>query len=116
MTKGILVVAITSLLLHVLIGWMWGTLGAVLGGWSVGEKGWLVGSIGIATSWTAIVLYSYITSHSQVAEMARVTGELIGGLPPFTTYAVTVLMGSLLGLFGGFLGSSISAIQNREKE
>jgi len=115
MTKGVLVVAITSLILHILIGWMWGAAGAVFGGWLVGEKGWIVGLIGIATSWTAIIIYSYVSASYQVLEMARVVGELMGGLPPFSTFVVTVLMGALLGLFGGFLGSSIAAIQHREK-
>lgn len=115
MTKGILIVAISTLILHLLIGWMWGVLGAVLGGWLIGEKGWIVGSIGVAIAWAAIIIYSYLQASYQVAEMARVIGELIGGLPPFTTYALTVLLGGLLGLFGGAVGSSLSALRSARR-
>ncbi len=100
-----------SLVAHFWFGWIWSVLGPVFGGWRKGSGGLAVGGIGLGIAWAAIVLIDYLIAPSQVVEMARVVGSLLGDLPGPVTFVITILMGGILGMAGGTVGSSLAALK-----
>jgi len=106
--------AVAALLLHVLLGWAWSALASVGGGYFSGKRGWIVGGGGLFASWAAITCFRVVQAPAQVSEMARVVAGLAGDLPAFITYLLTLFIGILLGIAGGFLGSSIAALKRIE--
>ena len=114
MLKKLAIVVILSTVFHLTIGWMWSVIGAIVGGWVSDRRGWWIGGAGLAISWLALIILSLVQAPSQVAEMARVVAALLGEFPPFTTYLITVLIGGILGVLGGFVGSAMGSFRNRK--
>ncbi len=94
---------------------MYSVLGAIFGGWRTGRRGWVIGGVGLAVAWAAIVLGDYFMAPSQVTEMARVVGSLLGDLPGPFTFIITILIGGLLGVAGGAVGSSLVAFSDNNQ-
>jgi len=115
MFRRLVIVVVLSTALHLIFGWMWSVLGAIAGGWMTGRRGWLVGGAGLVISWASLIIVSIIQAPPQVSEMARVIATLVGGLPPFTTYIITLIMACILGILGGFMGTAIASFRTTKK-
>jgi len=111
MLKYMAATAVAALVLHVVLGWAWSVLASVGGGYFSGRRGWLVGGAALLVSWSAITWFRFLQAPAEVSEMARVVAGLAGGVPAFTTYLLTMFIGTLLGVAGGFLGSSIAEVR-----
>lgn len=105
MTLRVLLVALASLLVHLVLGWAW-TLGAgVLAGvWSV-RRGWLVGATGVGLGWAAWVGYSAVVAPTSVGALLDILSGLFGNIPGALVVVCTVLIGALLGGLGGVIGT-----------
>lgn len=57
------------------------------------------------------MLFNLFAAPAQVVEMARVVGSLVGGIPDWSVFLITALIGFLLGALGGLLGQSLSEIK-----
>lgn len=109
----LLVTIVLALLLHVLLGWAW-TMGAgVVAGLWQGPGGWRTGGLGVGLSWFLLIAYSLIVAPGPVGRMAETLGGILGGLPGFTIFIVTLLIGVLLGTVGGGLGTQVSFLLRR---
>lgn len=91
---------------HVVLGWPFTLLGAGIGAFFAGRRGWLVGLAGGSASWLVLAIWSRWVDARAVDEMLRVVGAILGNLPGAAVFAVTVLIGGSLGLAGGWLGSA----------
>lgn len=106
-----LTTAIVSVVLHVLVGWMW-TLGAgVLGGAWARSNGWLVGGTGVGIGWTAAVVYTTYTAPAPTRilldTLGQLFGQMLGNMPDGLLVAVTILIGAVLGVLGGVIGTQL---------
>jgi hypothetical protein len=115
MTIKVVLVAVLGLVCHLLFGWMWTGLAAVVGGLIGERRGWLIGLIGLVLSWGAILIYQYVNAPQQIAEMARVVATLVGGLPAAATYLLTLIVAALLGSTGGAVGGAIRPFFYRKR-
>lgn len=109
-----LVTTALSIVLHVLLGWGW-TLGAgIVGGLWAGRTGWLVGGAGVGAGWTAGVVYSaYVAPASTrilLDTLAQLFGSALGNIPDSLIVAVTILIGAVLGMLGGLIGTQLRAL------
>jgi len=106
--RAALVFALT-LPLHVGIGWGASGLGAGLIAFWWPDGGLKTGIVGVSAAWGSVILYDVVVAPAQVAEMARVVGSLLGGLPPSMTYLLTILIGGSLGFAYSLLGRTFSS-------
>lgn len=111
----ILATALLSLVLHLALGWAW-TLGAgLVAGFWAGPRGWLIGAAGVGLGWAALIGYNFVRAPAAVGQMAETMGGLLGNLPAAALVAVTLLLGALLGMAGGGLGTQLRALRSRER-
>ena len=112
----ILLTTIFSLAAHLLLGWTW-TLGAgILGGALADQRGWFVGAAGVALGWALLVIYSFAVAAAPTRIMADSLGQIFGNIPAAAIVGGTVLLGALLGGFGGAIGQmlpQVTGIQSR---
>ncbi len=102
----ILAVAVCALVLHLVLGWAW-TLGAgVLGGMIAPQRGWLVGTLGVALDWGMLVGYNYAVAPAATQIMTDTMGALIGNTSGMAVVAGTIVLGMLIGGLGGAAGAS----------
>jgi len=98
-------VAACALVVHLVLGWAW-TLGAgVLGGFIARQWGWLVGTLGVALDWAALVGYNYAVAPAATQTMTDTMGGIIGNTSGMAVVAGTILLGTLLGGLGGVAGA-----------
>jgi hypothetical protein len=110
--------AVLSIVLHVLLGWMW-TLGAgLVGGLWAGRHGWFVGGVAVGTGWTAAVVYSVVVAPASTRilldTLAQLFGQMLGNIPDGLIVALTIFIGTLLGVLGGMLGTQLRGLIRRE--
>ncbi|HET6566811.1 MAG TPA: hypothetical protein VFG50_02530 [Rhodothermales bacterium] len=104
-----------AILLHVFFGWAWTVLAGVLAGMWIPRRGWLVGAAVVALDWLLLVIWNYVVAGHEVSRMLTAVGGIIGNLPGPVVVGVTLLVGALLGMFGGLIGSSITALARQSK-
>jgi len=109
----IFLTAVSALLLHTVVGWAWSPVAAIAGGYRAQSNGWAVGAIGVGMSWTGLVFFNLFAAPAQVLEMARVVASITGGLPGWTVFLTSIIMGFLLGGLGGLLGQSMSEFKTK---
>jgi len=114
MVIKVVLVAALAIACHLLFGWMWTCLAAVLGGSFAEKRGWLIGLSGLIFGWGTIVIFQFIQAPRQVSEMARVVGALAGGLPAAGTYVLTLLVAALIGATGGAVGAAVRPFFKKE--
>ena len=113
----ILITCVLAIVLHLILGWPWVILAAVIMGLVAGKRGWLVGLCGVGLAWLLLIGWNYIMAADAIARMMETMSNLIGGmlgtsLPAFVFLILTVLIGSLLGLLGGLIGTRLSMLLN----
>ena len=106
----IVVVATLSLALHLTLGWTWTLLAGIGGGVWVARRGWLVGLLGVALGWLALVAYSYAVAGAATQVMTNTVGGMLGNMPGLVVVAATVLIGGLIGVLGGAVGMSLRGL------
>ena len=111
--RAVAVGFLVALAAHVVLGWMFSVAGAVASGYMVAKRGWAAGAAALMAAWGAIILFQYIRAPAQVSEMARVVASLMGNLPAFMTFVITLALACLLGMAGGALGASAGALRGR---
>jgi len=106
----ILAVAACALVVHLVLGWAW-TLGAgVLGGMIATQRGWLVGTLGVALDWGVLLGYNYAVAPAATQTMTDTMGALIGNTSGMAVVAGTIVLGMVLGGLGGAAGASIRRV------
>ncbi|MEO1727022.1 MAG: hypothetical protein AAFR95_08325 [Bacteroidota bacterium] len=103
----VLFTATVALALHVILGWAWSVLGAVLGGFVMGRGGSVVGALGLVLPWSALVLWNLAFFGPEMARMTEAVGSLLGGLPSFVVPLLTLVSAFVLGTLGGLTGASL---------
>ena len=99
-----------ALAVHLTLGWAWTLAAGIAGGAWARQRGWLVGLVGVAAAWAALVAYNFAIAPDATVRMARTVGGLLGNLPGFVTVLATVLVGALIGAVGGFVGQQLRAL------
>ena len=83
------------------------------------QKGWLWGFLSVAFGWGVLVLIDYFAAPDPFGRMIDVTGQILGNMPGAMVVVVTLLIGGILGLFGGLIGQQLALIfpsLNKRKE
>lgn len=103
---------VVALTLHLLLGWMWSVIGAIVAGGMSRRLGPLVGTTSLVLAWGVAILYSFLRAPDETAEMTRVVAALLGNLPPPVTVALTLFIAAALGLTGGWFGSTLRRLSS----
>ncbi|MEM8487192.1 MAG: hypothetical protein AAF564_16685 [Bacteroidota bacterium] len=99
-----------ALLLHLFLGWEWTLLAGVLYGLMTQYNGWLWGGLSVAAGWGLLVLFNFVVASAPVGEMTHVTGQILGNLPGALVVVMTLLIGGLLGILGGLVGTQLAQL------
>ncbi len=94
-----------ALLLHLLIGWPYAIVGAVVAGALFKEHSVMAGVWTLVATWGGLVIYSFAVATEETTNMVTVVAALIGDLPPIMTVVLTIGIAAILGAIGGWLGS-----------
>jgi len=100
-------IALVALAIHLLIGWPWTVLGGVLAGLVKGRWGWAYGGLGVALSWMGLVFWNYIVVPAETGKTYALLGDLLGNLSPTLVVGITLLLGAVLGMLGGLIGTQL---------
>jgi len=106
----LIAVALSSLILHLALGWAWTVGAGVLGGLWVGRNGWFLGAAGTALGWAALVGYTAAVASGPFRVLVDTVGDLAGPVPGIVLLPATVLLGGLLGGLGGGIGGLLRPI------
>ena len=98
---------IVAVAAHLFLGWAWSVAGAILAGFMVGKGGWWSGVVVMLVSWGAMLAWNLAVAPAESLNMMETLGGLLGGMPPFVTPLLTMAVAALLGVAGGWLGSSL---------
>lgn len=99
-----------TLALHVVLGWPWSIVGGFVAGVGAKRFGWALGTVAVALSWTILVVYNFAVAPEEMARFVEVTSTLLGNMNGPMLVLTTVLLGALLGLLGGGIGSLVRNI------
>lgn len=98
---------IVAVAAHLFLGWVWSVTGAILAGFLVSRRGWWAGTAVMLVSWGGMVAWNLAVAPAESLNMMETLGGLLGGMPPFVAPLLTVAIAALLGMAGGWLGSSL---------
>lgn len=104
-----------SLLLHLLLGWEWTIFAGVAAGLWFAKSGWMIGGAAVGVEWLLVVVYSYLVDTRAVGVMTETLGGIMGNLPGWAVVGFTLLIGLVLGVLGGAVGSQIRKLVHRER-
>lgn len=99
--------ALLSSVLHWGLGWEATILAGVVGGLGAGRWHWVVGASGVALGWAGAVIYTAAVTPAAFRTMLDTLGALGGNIPGEAVVGLTVVLGSVLGGFGGAIGGQI---------
>ena len=100
-----------ALLVHLTLGWIWTIMAGVGMGLWVGKRGWLLGGLAVGLSWGGLIAYSVWVDPAAAQRMFDVVGGIFGGLPGLAVPVATLLIGVLLGISGGLVGTSLRSLR-----
>ena len=112
----LLATAVLALILHLLLGWAWTMAAGVVAGVWQGQRGWLIGGGGVGLSWLVLIVYNLVVASEPVGRMAETLGGILGNLPGFAIFGLTLMIGVVLGVVGGGLGSRLAGLVQRKGE
>jgi hypothetical protein len=101
---------VVALVLHVLLGWPWSIVGGFVAGIGSKRGGWALGLMAVALSWIVLIVYNFAVAPEEMARFVEVTSGLLGNMDGPMLVVTTVLLGALLGLLGGGIGSLTRSI------
>lgn len=103
----LLLCTLVALAAHILLGWQWSIVGGIAAGVAVRRLGPVVGMAAVGVSWLTLVLYNFATAPAETARFVQIAGELFGNMPTSMFVVMTILLGAVLGLLGGAIGSML---------
>jgi hypothetical protein len=106
----LLLASVTSLVLHILLGWQWSLVGGIVAGTLTPRFGWLTGTIAVTLSWGALVLYNFSVAPAEMTRFLEIVSGLFGNMPRPMVVVTTLAMGALLGLLGGTIGTLVRSL------
>lgn len=108
---------VSAVVIHLLLGWAWTLLVGLAAGLLFGRHGWLHGALVVGADWLALIVYNYLVDARAVRVMTDTMGGILGNLPSFAIVAITVFIGTLLGLIGGAAGTQLRllVVDGRQK-
>ncbi|MEX0748256.1 MAG: hypothetical protein WD275_09675 [Rhodothermales bacterium] len=104
-----------SLLLHLLLGWEWTIFAGVAAGLWFAKSGWMIGGAAVGAEWLLVVVYDYLVDARAIGVMTETLGGIMGNLPGWAVVGFTLLIGLVLGVLGGAIGSQIRKLVHRER-
>ncbi len=111
--RHMLVVSVGSacaVLLHLYLGWEWAILaGAGVGGF-VERRSWWYGGLALTVTWGALVAWNLVVAGGPTIRMADAMGALIGGVPGWIFFIMTLAAGFGLGAVGGLVGYEVRRV------
>jgi len=96
----------TALLLHVVFGWQYAVIGAIVAGAIFQDKPVMAGVLTLVATWGGLVIYNFTVATEETMKMVGIMAALIGDIPPFMTVGITILIAAVLGAAGGWLGAA----------
>ena len=111
----IISLVILSLILHLLLGWGWTILAGVAAGLWFSRSGWMIGGLAVGAEWLLVVAYDYLVDARAVGVMTETLGSIMGNLPGWAVVGFTLLIGLVLGVLGGAVGSQIRKLLHSER-
>lgn len=100
----IVLVWIGAAALHLLLGWMWTPLAAVVAGLFQARWATLRGGLGVMLDWASMLLWSYAVAPRPTGEMIDVLGGILGNMPGAAIVGLTLTLAFMLGALGGLAG------------
>lgn len=110
-----LMITVAAVLLHVGLGWEWTILAGVTAGFWFRRHAWAVGAVAVGLDWMILVLYSYAMDARAVGRMTDAVAGILGNMPAFAVVAITLLIGLLIGGFGGATGAQLKRVLRRRR-
>ena len=104
-----------SIGLHVLLGWAWTILAAVLAGYWAHRGGWWIGLLTLLLGWGSLLLGFTLINSESVRPTTEVMGGILGGVPGVAVVMAPLAIASLLGALGGAAGSAASLLRYGEQ-
>lgn len=114
-TVAVLIGSVLSVLIHLLFGWAWTAIIAIMIGFTVGKRGWLAGSVSVTLGWSGLVTYSFVVAPGASIRMSQTFAGILGNLPGPATVALTLLIAVIIGMLGGLLGSLLAAVRRSQR-
>ena len=111
----IISLAALSLSLHLLLGWEWTILAGVAAGLWFSKSGWMMGALVVGGEWLLLVAYDYTVDARAFGVMTETFGGIMGNLPGLAVVGFTLLIGLVIGVLGGAVGSQIRKLAHRER-
>ena len=107
-----------ALAAHIIAGWSWSIFGGIVYGLvlkeGAGLSGYmsngLRGAVCVGTSWAILIAYNAFVAPEETLSMLSVMGGILGNLHAAVVVVLTLLLGSLLGLFGALVGVQIKKL------
>lgn len=96
----------TALLLHLVFGWQYAVIGAIVAGALFKEKPVIAGMLTLVTCWGGLVIYNFTVATEETMKMVGIMAAIIGDIPSFMIVGLTVLIAAVLGAAGGWLGAA----------
>lgn len=106
----LIAVTLLALALHLVLGWWWTAVAALIGGYWIGRRGWMLGAAAVGFDYLALVLYSYAADPRAFGVMTDTMGALVGNLPGAAIVAVTLAIGAATGALAGAAGSRLRRV------
>jgi MFS-type transporter involved in bile tolerance (Atg22 family) len=114
---AVLFAALLALILHLLLGWQFAVLGAILGGYLSPASGWKTGLTALFAIWCGLMLWNYFMAPQSIQTLFSTMSGILGGLPSFAFPMLTLLVASVLGALGGSFGAQLAqkrtSLQNK---
>ncbi len=102
-----------AILLHVVFGWQWSIVAGAVVGWWIIRKGWLFGALTVGCAWSILVAYNYVVAPESFGRLTSTLSGFVPGAPAWSIPVATILIGTLLGAVGGFLGQAVVPLGTR---
>lgn len=103
----ILLTAALALLLHVLLGWPWVVLAALVAGVLKGRWGWAHGALGVGLSWTILLMQRLLETPAETGRVLEIMGTLFQGRSAGFVVLASLFIGLLIGALGGVIGTQL---------
>ena len=90
--------------------WYLSGIGGMVTGFWVIRRGWLAGAAAVSVAWLAALIWNYSVAATEVGNLSAAMGEFVG-IPGWLFPIATIILGLVLGLTTGAVGSSVAALR-----
>lgn len=112
-TVKLIASTVAAFFLHLLLGWAFTMLAGIVAGLWHGHGGWRLGAAAVTLDWAVWLIYSYAVDARAVHLMTQTIGSILGNMPFFIIVGLTLMIGTLLGAAGGFIGTRVHLLLSR---